>query len=156
MSEEHRNEPRFFPLIWKAELQTLRSLLSRVCIHRVIQYMPSNLLSCENTQCSPLALNKIKQTKIKDHISSSHHHIQCSASFACQFLKQFRLNISSLPSGKPIKHSIKLTNIICQMVSFVWNCLNNFCFCQTDCNWMSYPQSASINRPFLFENENCF
>ena len=56
MSEEHRNEPRFFSLLWNAKPQTRWSLLPRIHVHSVIQISQlqfviaiSNLLSGENT-----------------------------------------------------------------------------------------------------------
>ena len=37
MSEEHRNEPSFFSLLWNVKPQTQRSFLSRTYVHSLIQ-----------------------------------------------------------------------------------------------------------------------
>ena len=58
MSEEHRNAPRVFSLLWNAKPQTQRrKSASLSCVHSVIQISQlqfviaiSNLLSCENTR----------------------------------------------------------------------------------------------------------
>ena len=57
MSEEHRNEPRFFSPLWNAKPQTQQSLFSSIHVHLVIHISElqfiiafSNLLSCENAR----------------------------------------------------------------------------------------------------------
>ena len=54
MSEEHKNEPRFFSPLWNAKPQTRRSLLSRVYSVNQISQLQffiaiSHLFSCEST-----------------------------------------------------------------------------------------------------------
>ena len=75
MSEEHRNEPRFFSLLWNAKPQTWRSLHSRVYVpaYPVIQISQLqfvitilNLLFCELGSAS----NPSQECLIQDNLAN--------------------------------------------------------------------------------------